>query len=317
MANEIFYSTVFHQARKRMGISLSEYCLTDYIFKWQSNPSAPRPGWCSKPRSEMAAFVGISVRGIQKMLDRLDSMDLVVLDPVSREVRATRAWFDNVVAENERLARPMKIGSAPAPSPSIQTIEVDEQSSGVENGGGEQSSWVGVNKVHGGGEQSSGEGVNKVHTTKEVIKKGSKKGSKELAGKTPPFIHQMVEVFEKNHKLHFTTDGKWDGFEWADKDFTGLVGLKKKLLKRYEAKMERTPDDSELLASFDKWLQTIVETDEWFLKVFTPATLNGQFQNSINRIHNGTNANGKNAKPGNTNTRVNSSEFFSGYGAKN
>lgn len=317
MSKVIIYSTVFHAARKALDISFNEYHLADYIFKWQSNPGAPRLGWCSKSREEMAEHVGISARGIQKMLDRLEGMNIVSIDPVTREVKATRKWFDAVVVENERLERPMKLGKPPEDQ-QFDDIGMGEQSSPGEIpiNDGEQSSPDGVNKVHGVGEQSAGEGVNKVRNNKEGLKKSSKKRNKELAGETPPVIHKMVEVFEKKHKEHFSPDGQWAGFDWSNKEFGGLASLKKKLSKRFAERMAKDATDDEMISTFELFLTKIIETDEWFLKVFTPSGINGQFQNIINRIHNGkSNSTTTTKKP--TNTRIDSSQFFSGYGGKN
>ena len=328
---EIIYSTIFHAARRRMGLSNDEFCLIDYIFKWQSNPRAPRPGWCSKTRNEMGAFIGsgtpgkpMSRRGIQKMIDRMVEIDLLEVAPTTRDVRATSAWFDMVVAENEKLPRPMKIGVRPAELPAGDQNEPDGEQSSHDDG--EQSSRGDVNKVHGGDEQSSRGDVNKVHAggeqsshnikkSKEPRKKGVKKGDKVAAPKTPPVIHRMVEVFEKEHQKHFTDEsGNWVGFNWSDKEFGGLAGLRKKLEKRFSEKMSHEPGDDEIIDSFTVFLQRAVEADEFFLKLFTPAGINGQFQNVVNRIYakstikNGTNGTGHVPNGGNR------KQFFSGYG---
>ena len=321
--SEIIYSTIFHGARKRMGLSNDEFCLCDYIFKWQSNPRAPRPGWCSKTRNEMGEHIGsnepgkpMSRRGIQKMIDRMVGKDLLEVDPTTRDVRATPAWFDMVVAENEKLPRPMKIGARPAESIPDDQDEPD----------GEQSSHDGVNKVHAGDEQSSRDDVNKVHADGEQsshnIKKGKqsrknegKKGDKAAAKNPPPVIHRMVEVFETEHKKHFHDEsGDWAGFTWSDKEFGALAGLRKKLAKRFAEKMQHEPGDDEIINTFTLFLQRTVAADEFFLKLFTPAGLNGQFQNAVNRIYGKSNHQNGNRATGNVPNGQNGATFFGGYG---
>ena len=320
--SEIIYSTIFHGARKKMGLTNDEFCLCDYIFKWQSNPRAPRAGWCSKTRNEMGEHIGSNTpekpmtrRGIQKMIDRMVDKGLLEVDPKTRDVRATPAWFDMVVAENERLPRPMKIGSRPPESNNANQ--------------GEQSAHDDVNKVHTDGEQSAHDGVNKVHTDgeqsshnikegKRTRKKEGKKGDKVAAKNPPPVIHRMVEVFENEHKRHFKDDaGDWAGFTWSDKEFGALAGLRKKLSKRFAEKMKHEPGDDEIINTFTLFLQRVVAADEFFLKLFTPAGLNGQFQNAVNRIYG--KSNHQNGSRANTNVSngANGQNFFSGYGQQN
>lgn len=316
---EIIYSTIFHAARRRMGLSNDEFCLIDYIFKWQSNPRAPRPGWCSKTRNEMGAFIGsgtpgkpMSRRGIQKMIDRMVEIDLLEVAPTTRDVRATSAWFDMVVAENEKLPRPMKIGVRPAEfSAGDQDEPEGEQSSHDDS---EQSSRGDVNKVHAGSEQSS----HNIKKSKEPRKKGVKKGDKVAAPKTPPVIHRMVEVFEREHKKYFTDEsGGWVGFNWSDKEFGGLAGLRKKLSKRFAEKMKHEPGDDEIIDTFTLFLQRAVDADEFFLKLFTPSGLNGQFQNAVNRIYGKSNHQNGARTTANVSNGTNGAQFFSGYGQQN
>ena len=330
--SEIIYSTIFHGARKRMGLSNDEFCLCDYIFKWQSNPRAPRPGWCSKTRNEMGEHIGsnepekpMSRRGIQKMIDRMVGKSLLEIDPKTRDVRATAAWFDMVVAENEKLPRPMKIGARPHESLPPDQDEPDGEQSAHD--AGEQSSRGDVNKVHTDGEQSAHDAVNKVHTDgeqsshnikegKESPKKRGKKWGKVAAPKTPPVIHRMVEVFEIEHKKHFHDEsGDWAGFTWSEKEFGGLRDLRKKLAKRFVEKVKHEPGDDEIIDSFTLFLQRTVAADQFFLKVFTPAALNGQFQNAVNRIYG--QSNHSNGSTTNVSNGQNGATFFGGYGKQN
>ena len=312
----IFYSTIFHDARRKMGLTVNEYCLVDYIFKWQGNPMAPRPGWCSKTRFEMAEFLDITERGIRKMLARLDEMSIVEINTGTRDVRATRAWFDAVIAENQRLERPMKFG--PPPPETVPPQSGAEQSSGHKNYvDAEQSSGRKRNKVPGKAEQSSGRKRKKVpNINKEDIKSVNNKDKKGIAGKNPPaLIHSMVEVFEKKHKQHFSDGGQWVGFAWSGKEFAALVDLNKKLAKRYEQTMSAIPTDEQFLSTWDLFLDKVVESDIWFLNVFTPAGLNSQFQNAINKIHSHHAKRNTSSNAGNPG--INHDEFFSGYGTKN
>ena len=318
---KVIYTTTFHAARRRMGITCDEYTLIDFIFKAQSDPAARVPGWCDESRNDMAEFLVKTSRGIQKMLERLERLDLIEIHPGNRMTRATRAWYNAVVAENEKLPRPMNIGTKPLDITVNRNQIEGEQSSPHEQSSpmnkvhtkGEQSSPTPMNKVHRPHEQSSPLGVNKVHRNNKEVKEVSKNkvNNKKQAGETPPVIHRMVEVFEKNHQKHFQDDaGDWTGFVWSQKEFGALKGLKTKLEKSFEITCKRTPNENDVIASFEKFLIKCVEADTWFLKLFTPTGLNGNYQNVVQRIHQ--HANSHNSK--NNPTGGGANPFFAGYG---
>jgi len=160
---DLTFTTIEESARHSLNISRDEYAACNYIQTWASFPSSNTPGFCNRTRGQMASFVGISERGMQKMLTRLEGMDLIKRASQTQFLyRITEKWFDVVVSAKEQ--------------------RTGEQSSrqGVNKvpGGGEQSSRQGVNKVPGGGEQSSRQGVNKVPTHKEYNKEVNKQQQK-------------------------------------------------------------------------------------------------------------------------------------------
>ena len=124
-------------ARAELGISRDEYAACNYIQTWSANPGNKKPGWCDRTKGQIAKFIGITERGVLKMMQRLEAKGLVYrYSKNDFEYRITELWFDTVtLAKAERR--------------------------------GEQSSSLGVNKVPVMGEQSSSLGVNKVHTHKE------------------------------------------------------------------------------------------------------------------------------------------------------
>ena len=139
---DLTFTTIEESARRKLGITRDDYALCNYIQTWSSHPKNKKIGFCDRTRGQMADFIGITPRGIIKMLTRLNGLGLV--EPCESFLyRTTSKWFDVVLmAKDERK--------------------------------GEQSSGVGVNKVQGGGEQSSGVGVNKVQTHKEYNKEPNK-----------------------------------------------------------------------------------------------------------------------------------------------
>lgn len=137
---DLTFTTIEESARHFLNISRDEYAACNYVQTWASFPSNKTPGFCNRTRGQMAAFIGISERGMQKMLSRLEGMDLIKRASKSQFLyRITERWFNVVVA--------------------AKAERTDEQSS-----------QQGVNKVPAGGEQSSRKGVNKVPTHKELNK---------------------------------------------------------------------------------------------------------------------------------------------------
>jgi len=115
---DLTFTTIEESARHSLNISRDEYAACNYIQTWAAFPSNNTPGVCNRTRGQMAAFIGISERGLQKMLSRLEGLDLIKRTSQSQFLyRITEKWFDVVVsAKAERT--------------------------------GEQSSRQGVNKVH-------------------------------------------------------------------------------------------------------------------------------------------------------------------------
>lgn len=145
---DLTFTTIEEAARHTLNISRDEYAVCNYVQTWAAHPSNKTPGFCNRTRGQMALFVGISERGMQKMLIRLEGMDLIKRASQSQFLyRITERWFDIVVAAKEQRT-------------------------------GEQGSRQGVNKVPGMGEQSSRHGVNKVPTHKECNKEVNKQQKK-------------------------------------------------------------------------------------------------------------------------------------------
>ena len=137
---DLNYTTIEESARKQLGISRDEYAACNYIQTWSAYPSSKTPGLCNRTRGQMADFIGITERGLQKMLLKLDGAGLIVRASKSQFLyRITAVWFDAVMtAKNERSR--------------------------------EQSSPQAGNKVPAIREQSSPQAGNKVHPHKEFNK---------------------------------------------------------------------------------------------------------------------------------------------------
>jgi hypothetical protein len=114
-------------------------------------------------------------------------------------------------------------------------------------------------------------------------KEASKLAAAPEPQKPASLVHQMRDVFEANHRLHFSPDGQWVGFKWSDKEFGQLKNLSSTLSKRLEDKTQRTPTDAEILAAFDAFLKSAAK-DAWHLQnSYMPSKLNSAFQEIVQR----------------------------------
>lgn len=100
-----------------MGVSFTEYIVLEGIAHLSNQEKYP---WCVVPRRDLADFYDLSVRGFQKIIERMEKAGFVERNE-SGHLRTTDLWIDAT----------------------------------TEHVGGEQSYTKGVNKVTQGGEQSS------------------------------------------------------------------------------------------------------------------------------------------------------------------
>ena len=95
---DLTFTTIEESARHSLNISRDEYAACNYVQTWAAYPSSKTPGFCNRTRGQMALFIGISERGMQKMLSRLEDMDLIKRASESHFLyRITERWFNAVV----------------------------------------------------------------------------------------------------------------------------------------------------------------------------------------------------------------------------
>lgn len=94
-AEEARYTLVLHAARKRLGVSINEYCLADTIHKLSSNRSSV-PGWCFASKERLAQALGFSRRSIHSMINRLKELNLLEVHEETGYLRTTDTWREAV-----------------------------------------------------------------------------------------------------------------------------------------------------------------------------------------------------------------------------
>ncbi len=105
--HELRYTTIWHSARQKFGLTPNEYCLAAYIDGLSKKDArySRAPGWCYASKEWLGASLGFSRRGIQKMITKLIEKGLVERDSETNYLRATTKWLNAVEYYKEKARR--------------------------------------------------------------------------------------------------------------------------------------------------------------------------------------------------------------------
>ncbi len=81
-------------ARERLGITRDDYALCQYVQYRLADTRGKKSGWCSDKKEELAKFIGITRPGVYKMLERMERVGLLEIDPPTGFCRVTPKWID-------------------------------------------------------------------------------------------------------------------------------------------------------------------------------------------------------------------------------
>lgn len=109
---DLNFTTIFEKARTFLDISRDEYALCNYVQTWSSHPKNRRSGWCDRTQEQIAEWLGISVRGLRKMVVRMVEKGLIEQNDANRLLRITEYWFE-VTREAKVLHNQPEQSSAP------------------------------------------------------------------------------------------------------------------------------------------------------------------------------------------------------------
>ena len=101
-SEEARYTIILHAARKKLGITLNEYCLADTIHKLSSNRSSV-PGWCYAGKERLAKGLGFSRQSIHTMINKLKKFNVVEVEPETGYLRTTEVWREEVEVFRDRV----------------------------------------------------------------------------------------------------------------------------------------------------------------------------------------------------------------------
>jgi hypothetical protein len=86
------YTTVIHQVRKRLALSMPAYCVIDSIAKLSNKPDHQ---WCTRSKDEIAEFLMISRRTVFNAID--EGLKKGLLEKNERgDLRVAYKWIETV-----------------------------------------------------------------------------------------------------------------------------------------------------------------------------------------------------------------------------
>ncbi len=103
MKDQIRYTTINQIARKKLKLSLVEYCFLDLVYILSNNPESIAPGWCYAIKQYLADEMDISIRMVFKMMEKLLEKNdeawsnLLVQEIETKYLKTTPKWYKNVV----------------------------------------------------------------------------------------------------------------------------------------------------------------------------------------------------------------------------
>ena len=71
------YTIVLHQARKTLGITLTQYCIADCVYHLTNNPKSQIPGWCYASKEHIGKFLGITRQAVHHKLKPLIAKKII------------------------------------------------------------------------------------------------------------------------------------------------------------------------------------------------------------------------------------------------
>jgi Mn-dependent DtxR family transcriptional regulator len=90
------YTTILHEARMRLGLTMEEYAVCDLIHHLQSNPKNTTL-WCYASKEYIAETLGISRATVFRILNRLIDEKLIERHMETKQLRTTAKWFETAI----------------------------------------------------------------------------------------------------------------------------------------------------------------------------------------------------------------------------
>src|SRR5690349_9181065 len=88
---EARYTVILHHPRKKLGMTINEYCLADTVHKLSSTRSMV-PGWCYASKEHLADSLGFSRRSIHNMINSLKGKGILEVQQGTGYLQTTELW---------------------------------------------------------------------------------------------------------------------------------------------------------------------------------------------------------------------------------
>lgn len=97
------YTTIIHDVREFLDISLEDYCVANAVYHLSNNPDSKIQGWCYSSKRYISEFIKISERTVYRCIENLIQKELVVRDEETKYLKTTRKWYETAVIQNNRF----------------------------------------------------------------------------------------------------------------------------------------------------------------------------------------------------------------------
>lgn len=114
------YTTILHERREKLGLSVLEYCIADTVYKL-SRPI------CYLSRTKMAKLFGITKMGTIKAIDRLVEKGIIEKNEEGH-LTTTQKWYTEVEAYEEQFGKQSLPDGAKSLPSGKQSLPVGKQS---------------------------------------------------------------------------------------------------------------------------------------------------------------------------------------------
>jgi hypothetical protein len=101
-SEEARYTVILHHPRKKLGMTINEYCMADTVHKLSGNRSHI-PGWCYASKEHLAASLGFSRRSIHNMINSLKKKDILEVQEGTGYLRTTELWQESVEVFRDKV----------------------------------------------------------------------------------------------------------------------------------------------------------------------------------------------------------------------
>ncbi len=96
------YTTINHDARIRLGLSINEYCVFDLIYNLSNNPKNTQMGWCYAKKETLGDYLDIGRATVFRAINKGLRNGLLEKHPEQPAfLRGTSKWYDSVMIKNE------------------------------------------------------------------------------------------------------------------------------------------------------------------------------------------------------------------------